>query len=101
MRPKIAAVEPKLIVHTVGKLTVDDMFEVDRRLWQAIGLTHATVKLLINHVDLSIQPPALLQTLAEKSIAALLTWENTQTASIDISRLRTLLASGMDINPLA
>ena len=32
VRPKIAAIEPSLIVHQVGKLSAADLFEIDRRL---------------------------------------------------------------------
>jgi mRNA interferase MazF len=98
VRPKIAAVEPSLIVHTVGRLSAGDMFEVDRRLWQAIGLADAAIKFLVDDADLSAQPPTLIQMLAEKSLAMLLSWGNAQTAGVDIDRLRTLLAPPKDID---
>jgi len=39
MRPKIAAVEPSLIVYHVGKLSKRDMQEVNRRLRLALALS--------------------------------------------------------------
>ncbi len=41
VRPKIATIEPALIVYQVGLLSTRDMFEVDRRLRLALNLnTH-------------------------------------------------------------
>ena len=75
------------------------MFEVDRRLWLAIGLVDATIRLLVNDVDMSKQPHTLVQMLAEKSLSTLLDWENIQTGRVDIARLRALLAPNPDIDP--
>ena len=44
VRPKIAAVEAKLIVHQVGSLSVRDRLEVDRRLRQALALAETVLK---------------------------------------------------------
>lgn len=38
VRPKIAAIEPSLVVHQVGRLSAQDMDEVDRRLRTAMEL---------------------------------------------------------------
>ena len=38
VRPKIAAIEPSLIVHHVGKLSADDLSAVDACLRQAMNL---------------------------------------------------------------
>ena len=43
VRPKIAAIEPSLIVHQVGKLSAADLFEIDRRLRRALALTESAV----------------------------------------------------------
>jgi len=39
VRPKIAAIEPALIVYQVGRLSAQDMGEVDHRLRLAMDLT--------------------------------------------------------------
>jgi hypothetical protein len=44
VRPKIAAIEPSLIVHRVGSLSERDQEEVDLRLLQAMALNKTTVK---------------------------------------------------------
>ncbi|VAW42798.1 hypothetical protein MNBD_CHLOROFLEXI01-2749 [hydrothermal vent metagenome] len=38
MRPKIAAIEPSLVVHHVGKLSANDLSAVDECLRQAMSL---------------------------------------------------------------
>ena len=38
MRPKIAAIEPDLVIFRTGALTKHDLAEVDERLRQALGL---------------------------------------------------------------
>lgn len=39
VRPKIAAVEPSLIVHTIGRLSIRNLTELDRRLRQGLSLS--------------------------------------------------------------
>lgn len=43
VRPKIAAIEPRLIVHHIGHLSDPDQTEVDRRLRLALALAEQTV----------------------------------------------------------
>jgi len=38
VRPKIAAIDPSLVVHHVGKLSAQDLSAVDACLRQALGL---------------------------------------------------------------
>lgn len=71
VRPKVAAIEPTLIVHRVGALTEKDLFEVDRCLRRAMNLTETALVDILNEVDFSTQPPSLVQSLAEQSATSL------------------------------
>jgi mRNA interferase MazF len=97
VRPKVAAIEPSLIVHRVGTLSSGDLFEVGRRLWHAFDLPDATIELLIHDMDLSMQPEARLQSLAEKLLAAIMDLDGAHVAGVDVARLRMLLTPRSDL----
>ncbi len=92
VRPKLAAVEPSLIVHQVGKLSASDMFELDRRLWLALGLQDTAIDLLLHDSGLSLQSPTRVQLLAEKALVAVRTLDSARAVGVDMQRLRALLA---------
>ena len=54
MRPKVAAVEPALVVHRAGALTDRDMLEVDRRLRRAMALLETVLDDVLTGVDLTV-----------------------------------------------
>ncbi len=83
-RPKIAAIEPSLVVHQVGKLSPQDLLEVDRRLRQALALKEAELEDMIREVDLMTQPAPTVQTMAEKAIAALISFDSIETLGTDL-----------------
>lgn len=91
MRPKIAAIEPKLIVHQVGRLTTRDLGEVDRRLRNAMDLTTSALSDVAQEIDFAQQSPALVQTVAEKSVAAVVTFSKADNLPVDLERIRKLL----------
>lgn len=70
VRPKVAAVKPALVVHCAGALTDRDMLEVDRRLRRAMALLETVLDDVLTGVDLTVQPATTVQALAEKSVAA-------------------------------
>ena len=72
VRPKVATVEPALVVHSVGALSARDLLEVDRCLRRAMGLVGTALGDVLAEVDLAIQPAATVQALAEESVAAAL-----------------------------
>lgn len=92
MRPKLAAVEPILIVHHVGKLSARDMMEVYYRLWQALGLDDTELDVLIQKIDLQVQTPSSLQSLTEIGLEVIMKLDDVARASIDLTYLRALLA---------
>jgi mRNA interferase MazF len=91
VRPKIAAIEPTLVVHQVGKLSNQDLFELDRRLRRALALTETALFDVVNEVDLTTQPADVVQAMAEKSIAAVASLAAKRVSGINIERLRQLL----------
>jgi len=91
VRPKVAAIEPALIVHQVGQLSARDMDEVDRRLRTAMALTQSAFSDVANEVDFLQQSPAIVQILAEKSVAAVVAFSDAGEFSVDPDRLRLLL----------
>jgi hypothetical protein len=91
VRPKLAAIEPSLIVHRIGRLSGNDLLELDRRLWQALGLHGTALTLLMQDLNLSLQPSEQVQLLAEKSLAAVRDLDRVKTAGVDVLRLRELL----------
>lgn len=91
VRPKVAAIEPALIVHQVGQLSARDMDEVDRRLRTAMALTRSALSDIANEVDLLQQSPAIVQMVAEKSVAAVVAFSDAGDFSVGPDRLRSLL----------
>ncbi|MGH9832747.1 MAG: type II toxin-antitoxin system PemK/MazF family toxin [Blastocatellia bacterium] len=91
VRPKVAAIEPTLVVHQVGQLAAQDLLEVDRRLRQALSLTETALMDVVAEVDLMTQPPALVQSIAEKSVAAIVSFDTSHTAGANVERLKELL----------
>jgi mRNA interferase MazF len=92
VRPKIAAVEPSLVVHQVGRLSVRNRLEVDRRLRLALALTETALADILTEVDLTKQPAQAVQALAEKSIAAVVSLASVSSVEVDVERLREILA---------
>lgn len=91
VRPKVAAIEPALIVHQVGQLSERDMDEVDRRLRTAMALTQSALSDAANEVDFLQQSPAVVQMIAEKSVAAVVAFSDAGDFSVNADRLRSLL----------
>lgn len=91
VRPKIAAIEPKLIVHQVGHLSTQDLNEVDRRLRSAMALTTTALADVVQQIDFTQQPPAIVQDLAEKSVAAVVAFSTVDNLPVDLDRIRKLL----------
>lgn len=91
VRPKVAAIEPALIVHQVGQLSARDMDEVDRRLRTAMALTQSALSDIANEVDFLQQLPAIIQVLAEKSVAAVVAFSDAGDLSVAPDHLRSLL----------
>jgi mRNA interferase MazF len=93
VRPKIAAVEPSLVVHQVGSLSVRDQLEVDRRLRRGLALTETVLADVLVEVDLTKQPTQAVQALAEKSLAAVVLLAKVTPTAVDVERLREILAT--------
>jgi len=91
VRPKIAAIEPELIVHQVGRLSAQDLGEVDRRLRRAMELTASALPDVANEIDFSQQSPAIIQIVAEKSITALVKFSKADNLSVNLDHIRELL----------
>ena len=91
VRPKLAAVEAALVVYQVGRLTAQDLFELDRCLRKALALTETVLRDVLNDLDLAAQPADVVQSLAEKSVTAAMFLAATHASTINIERLRNLL----------
>jgi hypothetical protein len=91
VRPKVAAIEPGLVVHQIGQLSRRDSEEVDRRLRLAMALTESALSEIAQEIDFLKQPPTLVQALAEKSVAALAAVSATGNVGVDLNRIRQLL----------
>lgn len=91
VRPKIASVEPTLIVHRIGQLSGRDLQEVDRRLIQAMSLTQTVFANVVTEVTMTEQPPNLVQALAEKAVAALVILAQAKTPDIRLETVSALL----------
>lgn len=96
-RPKVAAIEPVLVAHQVGRLSARDLFEVDNRLRQAMALTATALPDVIREVDFMTQPAAVVQTLAEKSLTAVIAFAATNTPGADIEHLQQALGESQSI----
>ncbi len=93
VRPKIAAIEPSLIVHQVGQLSAQDMVEVERRLRVAMALPQSVLSDVAKEPDFSQESPAIVQLVAEKSVAAVIKFSKAGHQTVDPNRLRTLLGA--------
>ncbi len=91
VRPKVAAIEPALVVHQVGQLSAQDLEEVDRRLRLAMALPGRSLNDVEREIDFLQQPPALVQAVAEKSVAALAVLAATGNLAVDLNRIRQLI----------
>ena len=91
VRPKVAAIEPRLVVHQVGQLSIRDSEEVDRRLRLAMALTESALNDVVQEIDFLKQSPTIVQAIAEKSVAALSTFASTGNSGIDLNRIRKLI----------
>lgn len=91
VRPKIAAIEPKLIVHQVGQLSQRDLTEIDHALRLALSLAESSLAEIVQETDFVQQPPALVQIIAEKSISTLTTLAATGNSEIDLDGIRKLI----------
>lgn len=91
VRPKIAAIEPTLVVYQTGTLSSVDLEAVDRSLRQAMALTAIALPDVIAEIDLQKQPSVLVQQLAEASVAALVAMAAVGAPGVDLNRLTQLL----------
>ena len=96
VRPKVAAVEPTLVVHRVGILSTRDLLEVDRCLRRAMDLVETALGDVLAEVDLTVQPVATVQALAEKSVSAVVSFASAGEPSVDLDRLRELLPGQLE-----
>ena len=96
VRPKVAAVEPALVVHRVGALSVRDLLEVDRRLRRAMALVETVLGDVLAEIDLTVQPAATVQALAEKSVSAAVSYASAGEPGVHLNRLRELLSSQLE-----
>ncbi len=93
VRPKVAAVEPALVVYRLGTLSAQDLSEVDRCLRRAMALAETALADVLAEVDLMAQPATTVQALAEKSVAAVITFAPGGNPEVNLGRLRGLLPS--------
>ncbi|MBC8449858.1 MAG: type II toxin-antitoxin system PemK/MazF family toxin [Chloroflexi bacterium] len=91
VKPRLAAIDPALVRHTIGSLTSRDLAEVDRRLRRAMALTE-TALYDIAEMDLTQQPAIAVQALAEKAIVAVLSFAAAGDAAVAPDQLRALMA---------
>jgi mRNA interferase MazF len=92
VRPKIAAIEPTLVVHHIGKLSARDLLEVDRRLRKAMALTETALVDITSEIDLLTQPIPLVQTIAEQSVTAVSHLAAADSPDVNVERLIGLLS---------
>ena len=93
LRPKIAAVEPTLVVHRVGKLSGRDIIQVDRCLRRAMALVKTALDDILTGIDLTNQPTTTVQALAEKSVMAIVSLASADKPGADLNRLQELLST--------
>lgn len=93
VRPKIAAIEPELVVYTIGKLLPNDMAQVDSSLRRAMGLSQTVLGDIITDVNLSTQSVDLLQAAAERLITVLMAVSGEQAQGVGIDKLRRLFSA--------
>lgn len=91
VRPKVAAIEPSLVVHRVGVLSTHDLREVDHHLQRAMALTSTRLADGLTELDLTALTARDAQQLAEKSLAVVVAMAATGEPGIDLDRLRILM----------
>ncbi|MCB0157858.1 MAG: type II toxin-antitoxin system PemK/MazF family toxin [Caldilineaceae bacterium] len=91
VRPKVAAIEPALIVHRIGKLSARDRQEVDSRLRKAMDLTASALGDVAEEIDFSTQSPEVVQFVAEKAVTALTVFAQEDSTLVDLDRIRGML----------
>lgn len=91
VRPKIAAIEPRLIVHQVGHLTVTDFGEVEHAVRLAMTLMKGSLLEVVTEVDFAKQPINVLQAVAEKSISELIRLANNHNQAVNLSKIQQML----------
>lgn len=90
IRPKVATIEPGLVVYQVGRLSTPDLLEVDQRLRQAMALTETALVDIVAEVNLMTQPPDLVQAIAEQAITAIMSFAANHSPGVDTKRLMDL-----------
>lgn len=75
----------------MGKLSDNDLLEVDRRLRLAMALTETALIDILAEDDLIKQPATIVQSLAEQSISAVKSFVTANAEGVDIDCLRKLL----------
>lgn len=88
VRPKIAAIDPALVVYQVGVLSARDQLALDRCLRRAMALTATALEDVLAEVDFATLPPVQVQALAEKSMTTALALQQAGVPGIDLARLR-------------
>jgi hypothetical protein len=94
VRPKLASIDPLLIVHHVGQLSAADLIQVDKCLRLAMALTQTVLPDMLAEIDLLQQPPPLVQLLAEQAVKAVVEFNANHVSGAMPDRLRSLLSSG-------
>lgn len=92
VRPKIAAVEPTLIVYRAGALSRQDLAGIDRCLRRAMGLVETALEDVLDQIDLTTLSATAIQSLAEKSVEAVVS-RAVKGQPVNPGRLQELLAS--------
>ena len=93
VRPKLAAIEPSLVVHRVGTLSATDLIEVNRRLRRALDLNQTALIDVLAETDLSAQAAETIQVLAAKSLQAAVALDAAGAEEINLNALRQLLTN--------
>jgi mRNA interferase MazF len=91
VRPKMAAIEPALVGHQVGKLSMRDMIEVDRCLRRALALTETILADLITDIDWMAQPVQIVQMVGEKVVSTLTIFVEQNKPGANIESLQRIL----------
>ena len=84
------------MVHRVGTLSTRDLLEVDRCLRRAMALVETALGDVLAEVDLTVQPMATVQALAEKSVSAVVSFASAGEPGVDPDRLRELLSGQLE-----
>lgn len=79
------------MVYRVGAFSARDLLEVDRCLRRAMALVETVLADVLTEVDLTTQPAAMIQALAEKALAAVASLASAGNPAVDPARLCSLL----------